>query len=246
MTIQSDILTKLLSELKKNSGVNIDELTHCLPEEYKLTDNDPKFLVLESAIILIDWGLIEVYQKGKILKISELKYERRDWQKDIKFYITKQAIDMEQILGINFSLFVPSVFSGSRLHRSYFPDVFVLMPFYEQLRPIYDDHIKNVCESKKLTVGRADDFFSNGSIMSDIWTAIQNAKIIIADCTGRNPNVFYEIGIAHTLRKETILISQNIEDIPFDLRHLRTIIYEYNPRGMTEFEKQITKTISVL
>jgi hypothetical protein len=48
------------------------------------------------------------------------------------------------------------------------------------------------------------------------------SRVVICDCTGRNPNVFYEIGIAHTLGREVILITQNPEDIPFDLRHLRS------------------------
>jgi hypothetical protein len=118
-------------------------------------------------------------------------------------------------------------------------DVFVLMPFSNELQPIYEDHIRVVSGELNLTVARADDFFSSRSIMSDIWSAIYNSRIIIADCTGRNTNVFYEIGIAHTLGRPTILISQNIEDVPFDLRHIRCIVYQYTPRGMREFIKPL-------
>lgn len=123
------------------------------------------------------------------------------------------------------------------------PDVFVLMPFADDLRPVYDDHIKVVASQLGLVVARADDFFAAHSIISDIWAAIYSSKIIIADCTGRNPNVFYEIGIAHTLGRPTILISQQIEDIPFDLRYLRFIVYEYIPRGMTKFNDQLRKSL---
>lgn len=55
--------------------------------------------------------------------------------------------------------------------------------------------------------------------------------MVICDCTGRNPNVFYEAGIAHTLGREVVLITQNPEDIPFDLRHLRHIRYLNNAQG---------------
>ena len=79
--------------------------------------------------------------------------------------------------------------------------------------------------------------------MADIWSAIKAAKIIIADCTGRNPNVFYEIGLAHAIGKKVVLITQSMDDIPFDLRQLRTIVYEYSPRGMKSFEDTLKRTI---
>ena len=78
-------------------------------------------------------------------------------------------------------------------------DIFVLMPFAPELKPIYEDHIKKVATKLKLQVKRADDLFSKESVMRDVWNAVTHAKIAIADCTGRNPNVFYEIGIAHTI-----------------------------------------------
>src|SRR5215471_6685159 len=97
------------------------------------------------------------------------------------------------------------------------------MPFSSELRPVYDDHIKNVMQEVNLECNRADDIFSNGVIIEEVWKNINEARIIIADLTGKNPNVFYEVGIAHTLGKEVILITQSIDDIPFDLRHLRCI-----------------------
>ncbi|MDQ3816463.1 MAG: hypothetical protein M3362_02080 [Acidobacteriota bacterium] len=117
------------------------------------------------------------------------------------------------------------------------------MPFLPALRPVYDDHIRKLALEMGLTVGRADDFFSTGSIVQEIWSAINQALIVIADCTGRNPNVFYEIGIAHTLGKNTVLMTQSIEDVPFDLRHLRVITYEYTPRGMVDFEHKLQSTL---
>ena len=123
------------------------------------------------------------------------------------------------------------------------PDVFVLMPFDDQLKPVYDDHIKVVTEKLQLTVGRADDFFTADSIIEEVWTAIAKSRVLIADCTHRNPNVFYEIGIAHTIGKGVILIAQDMRDIPFDVRHIRSIIYEYTPRGMQDFEKKLHSTI---
>ena len=79
--------------------------------------------------------------------------------------------------------------------------------------------------------------------MSDVWEAMNSARVIVADCTGRNPNVFYEIGVAHTLGRTVILITQNDSDVPFDLQAIRYIQYEYTPRGMTLFEKALAQTL---
>ncbi len=124
------------------------------------------------------------------------------------------------------------------------PEVFVLMPFNVELKPIYENHIKQTVSGLDLRIGRADDFFGAGPIMKDIWSAIHAARIVIADCTGRNPNVFYEIGLAHAIGRDTILISQSLNDVPFDLRHLRVIVYQYTPPGMGAFENALRATIA--
>jgi hypothetical protein len=120
---------------------------------------------------------------------------------------------------------------------------FVLMPFEQEMQPIYDDHVKKVVIRLGLKCQRADDIFGPTQIIEDIWENINRARILIADLTGKNPNVFYEVGVAHTVGKDVLLITQNIEDVPFDLRHLRHIKYEYTPRGMDLFEEKLTATI---
>jgi len=125
-------------------------------------------------------------------------------------------------------------------------DAFVLMPFKTELLPIYQDHIKKIAHQLGISIGRADDFFTTQSIMEEIWSAIANSKLIIADCTGRNPNVFYEIGIAHSLGKPVVLITQDVEDIPADLRHRRFIKYEYTPPGVQHLEKLLKDTLKEL
>jgi len=123
------------------------------------------------------------------------------------------------------------------------PHVFVIMPFQEQLMQIYYDHILTVCRANKLQSYKADDIFAPNAIIDDIWQCIKNAKLIICDCTYKNPNVFYELGIAHAIGKKVICITQNESDIPFDIKHIRYIKYEFTPRGMIEFEKILDKYI---
>jgi guanylate kinase len=122
---------------------------------------------------------------------------------------------------------------------------FVLMPFREEYRPIYEDHIVPVCQSMNIEVTRADQIFSTRPIITDIVDAVKTAKIIIADLTDRNPNVFYEIGLCHATGKEVVLITQEAE-APFDLAHLRRIRYQYHPRGMKLFEDALRGTLETI
>ncbi len=123
--------------------------------------------------------------------------------------------------------------------------VFVLSPFGDPFDTLYSDHIKPTVEK---TFGprcmRADDIYGNQGIMEDIWEHIHKAKLLIADLTDRNPNVFYETGIAHTVGKEVILITQSMEDVPFDLRHLRCVVYDVELRGPKRFEEILRKTVT--
>ena len=122
--------------------------------------------------------------------------------------------------------------------------VFVLSPFEEPFDLIYKDHIKPTIEGiSGLGCLRADDIYDNRPIMEDIWRCTNEARILIAELTGRNPNVFYETGIAHTVGKEVILITQSMDDVPFDLKHLRCIVYEYTPRGIAALEQNLKNTI---
>jgi len=120
---------------------------------------------------------------------------------------------------------------------------FILMPFEAELKAVYDDHIRPVVESKGLSCIRGDEIISTGAITRDIWEKINRARFIIADLTRKNPNVFYELGIAHALGKEVILITQSMDYIPFDLKALRCIVYTFTPRGMKEMESKLQRTI---
>lgn len=125
---------------------------------------------------------------------------------------------------------------------------FIMMPFgIEELNIVYEDFVKPPIEGIcKLKCERGDDVFGSNVIMDDITKSIQKANIILADLTGRNPNVFYEVGIAHTLNKTVLLLAQNIDDVPFDLRHRRVLTYEYSPRGCKRLENEIPKHINYL
>ena len=106
-----------------------------------------------------------------------------------------------------------------------FPEPWSDRLYYKLIRP--------TIESLGLQCIRADNL-TGQIIIEDIWTKINQCGIIVAEVTGRNPNVMYELGIVHTIGKPTILITQQIQDIPFDFAHLRHYPYEDNIDGFRE------------
>lgn len=125
---------------------------------------------------------------------------------------------------------------------------FVLMPFGDMrdLQRIYHDHVKPVIERCGLRCERADDIYDVSGVMQSVWEGINKARIVVADLTERNSNVFYELGVAHTLGKPVIMLSQSIDFVPFDLRHLRCIVYTYTPPGAKKLEQVLERTIKTV
>lgn len=103
---------------------------------------------------------------------------------------------------------------------------FVIMPFDAELNDVYSELLLPVLRDVGFFVRRADDIFSHQNILRDIVQSIAEADLVVADLTGLNPNVFYELGVAHGLRKRVILLTQNIDEVPFDLRSYRIIHYQ--------------------
>lgn len=117
--------------------------------------------------------------------------------------------------------------------------VFVIMPFRKQSFKIYTDHIAPVVSEMGLKCKRADDIFTSRHIVEDIWSNIAKSRLLIADLSSRNPNVFYEIGIAHAIGKDVILITDEDDDVPFDVSHIRFFKYKITPGGMKDFEDKL-------
>lgn len=121
---------------------------------------------------------------------------------------------------------------------------FVLMPFSQSFDDIYKIGIKETAESLDVLAERVDEQIFQEGILDRIYRQIDAADIIIADMTGQNPNVFYEVGYAHAKEKLCILLTKNSEDIPFDLKHHRHIVYEDSILGLKEsLVKELTWAI---
>ena len=122
---------------------------------------------------------------------------------------------------------------------------FVIMPFGQDFDVQYENIYKTAIDKAGLVAIRADDIFRPGVATHDIWELTSEAKVILADLTGKNPNVFYELGLAHATAKPVILVSDSMEDIPFDLRGLRIISHEKNqPDWSEKLQKAIVNAIA--
>lgn len=103
--------------------------------------------------------------------------------------------------------------------------VFVLTPFNDEYRKTFF-LIREVCETLKLRCIRGDEEFIPNDIFPVILKQIVKSRLVIANITGRNPNVMYELGVAHAIGKPTIIIAKNFTEIPFDLNNKRMVIFK--------------------
>jgi hypothetical protein len=106
---------------------------------------------------------------------------------------------------------------------------FVLMPFAKEFDLVYDTVEASLRGLMLCT--RADDLRLGKPILERILRGIATAELIIADLTGRNPNVFYELALAHTRTKDVLLLTQSIDDVPFDLRQLFCHVYSIHSKS---------------
>jgi hypothetical protein len=102
---------------------------------------------------------------------------------------------------------------------------FVVMPFDPEFQAVYDQLIVPALDAVGYSVKRADSDLDQQNVLKDVVRGIATADLVVAELTSRNPNVLYELGVSHALRRNTVLITQSMEDIPFDLRTYRVIRY---------------------
>lgn len=120
------------------------------------------------------------------------------------------------------------------------PFIFVLMPFNSDFDDIYELGIKEAAKEVGAYAERVDKQIFNEGILERIFNQISKADVIVADMTGRNPNVFYEVGYAHALGKIVLLLTQKVDDIPFDLKHKQHIVYGNGGSKIQSLRSELT------
>ena len=117
-----------------------------------------------------------------------------------------------------------------------------MMPFGSWFDRYYQEVYVPAIKEAGLEPTRADELFSTGSVVEQIWEQISKSRVLLADLTDKNPNVFYELGLAHAASKPVVFTAARIDDVPFDLRHLRVIVYETrDPDWAPKLRKLITE-----
>lgn len=134
--------------------------------------------------------------------------------------------------------FAPKVFEIPRSTDVQHDLVAIMMPFGAAFFGIHDA-IRKACSEAELRSKRADDIWANSTIIQDIVDLIFVAEVVIVDFTGKNSNVMYETGIAHTLGKHVVPITQSIEHIPFDLQSHRVLQYHPNKEGLMKLTSDL-------
>lgn len=203
-----------------------------------------------NSRLLQSWNFSDTDYSRNILEVLQSVYNRdselidgiadyltqRYSEPEVSEFISTSHIDSPPKRIITFS---PQVFSvpdkpqNSRL-------VSVMLPF--SLQKTYAA-IKETCDQMELECQKGDDIWENSTFIQDIFDLIYTSQVVIADFTEKNPNVFYEVGIAHALGKTVIPITQDINDVPSDLRHHRTLKYLPNDEGFSEMKTELASRL---
>ena len=245
----------ILVEEETGSGQTVRSIVEC--KYYQ--KNVPKDVVVRFGTVaqflrnagLIDKAVMVAYQgytQSASLAAESARVELLTYQ------------DLEARLGgfprwtpeIRFSMFGPEVRARiervvkeaeeTKLPERFPQSVFVAMPFTEELEDLYIYGIRKCVEAVGLSCVRVDEVEHSGPIVQEIVDQIRRCRIIIAEVSDHNPNVFYEVGWAHALDRPTILLAREGTSLPFDIRHVNTIMY----RNIHSLEDRLTKRLKAL
>lgn len=142
-------------------------------------------------------------------------------------------------------IFSPRVFEAPESVELRKNLVAIMMPFggFDEVHKA----IKTACIEAGLEPKRADDIWNNSTILQDIFDLIYSAEIIVSDFTGKNPNVMYETGIAHTLGKHVIPITQTLEHVPSNLHGHRALLYVgANSQGLKKLTADLLDRLNTI
>jgi hypothetical protein len=117
------------------------------------------------------------------------------------------------------------------------------MPFNKKFTEVYEDIIKPSLLKEGCGVARGDEYHQQRNIIRDIVDYLAQADLVIADLTGLNANVVYELGLAHALLKPTLIITQDLDKLPFNLSSYRTHRYSLNHKDVQELHDQLRQLV---
>lgn len=199
---------------------------------------------LASAGLIVIDGVPKNETTARLSEFTWMKDNERKMRASDAWIAMRAALTADLSMGTKraFTMTVSPLF-GKPENPPKQADIFVVMPFTKEHEAIYRDHIAPAITNLNLTVARASEYLTVSTIMSEVWNGLCGCGVVLADCSGRNPNVFYEIGVAHAIGKPVVLITSTPDDVPADLRQMRFLRYEFTPRGMKQFEIDLQRTV---
>lgn len=193
----------------------------------------------EKTNINISLGDERSYLEKQINELNEkLTSTDERWNEMYHLILTSQSRQSEKTGVVSVSKFLSGFgidFTKIKIQNDM---VFVLTPFHDDFMHTYEI-IKNSCEKIKLTAMKGDEEFVHKDILQHIIKCMVKSRVVIANLNGRNPNVFYELGIAHTLNKPTILLAHKDTSVPFDLKNQYLVLYKDDE----ELSKRLTESL---
>jgi hypothetical protein len=229
------IKTAIKKYFKESDWVNLSILTS---SSDVILDHPRLFRSLRFGDKDYDQNILSVIQElGKkddnnIIILEEYLRQHYEVASLYVSYLPKTAV-------ITFS---PNVFNVPTDIKQENDLIAVMMPFNKEFDSVYEG-IKNSCIDANYRSKRADDIWDESTFVQDIFNLIFKCKAVVVDFSGKNPNVLYETGIAHTLGKLVIPITQNKADIPSDLIHHRALIYLNNGEGISNLRKELKERL---
>lgn len=264
MSFEDDFLDQLKEALSYEFEfdpihLNILENAKCSFQEriYEDPDNPLTILHIKLPIEVLRRVKSDKYFKEIVLENSHMifpKYRPMLW--DVEFY----GIDNHLVItsANNDSQPIHSIFGEPSTDPQFQCDIFVIMPFHDDFKWLYENVIEQVVKDintsgHKLVVKRADNASKpSAEIMKKVWSMMNYCSLVIAICTPKdgdkdkfNPNVFYEVGIAHTIGKEVILVTDKSSELPFDIRHLEAVEYiDDKPANVDKLKRTLSEIIT--
>ncbi|NKB43294.1 MAG: hypothetical protein GKS03_03345 [Alphaproteobacteria bacterium] len=230
--------------------VGVQQRSNEVRVKYEIDSNLPKISLDELSRLVweLDIGNMEMYRTHWALKDADLFSVLIDagviTQSVLKNVMLSSTLDATPQESVEAVPIKPSVFRIPDTGQE--PDlVSVMMPFHPDFDEVYST-LQKACVKIGLRCMNANEIWEANEIIQDIFSLIYRSKIVVCDFSNKNPNVFYEAGIAHTLGRSVIPIVQNTDHVPFDLKHYRHILYLNNEQGRTDLEEVIEARLRFL
>lgn len=228
--------TLVMPELQDTSSRQVARVGHI--EGLVLTGREYHFRFIANPTVP-EVATARIQEAAGLLRITDWEFSRTHWAvKDADLYRVLHELQVGTSLAPRIFRFPVEIARDPNL-------VAVMMPFDARFASVYAA-LTDAALDAGMQCQRADDIWRHDHIMDDILDLIWRARVVISDLSSKNPNVFYETGIAHTLGRDVIQIAQSIDDVPFDLRSIRSLTYLPNGEGLQRLREDVARRLKDL